>query len=384
VKVGELIAGKRYWARRACGSEPVRARLARPQTGAAQSHPAAAADLEDWITVSTDDTKIRPDRNLALELVRVTEAAAMAAARMIGRGDKEAADQAAVDAMRHVLDGISMDGLVVIGEGEKDEAPMLYNGEHIGDGHPPLVDIAVDPLEGTRLTALGMPSAITVIALAERGAMFDPGPCVYMEKLAGGPKIADLLDLERPLPETLKLIAQRKGVDIRDVIVVMLDRERHHAQMAAVREAGARVRLILDGDVSAALLAVSENSSVDVLWGIGGTPEGVISAAAVKCIGGQILGRLWARDEDERARAEQAGYELDRVLTAEDLVRGEDVFFSATGVTDGDVLQGVRYPDGDHVTTESLVMRARSGTVRRVTARHDRVKLRARAGGLYG
>ena len=334
--------------------------------------------------MSTADTTIKPDRNLALELVRVTEAAALAAARLIGRGDKEAADQAAVDAMRFVLDGVSMDGIVVIGEGEKDEAPMLYNGEQIGDGNPPLVDIAVDPLEGTRLTALGMPSAITVIALAERGAMFNPGPIVYMEKLAGGPAIADLLDLERPLPETLALIAERKRVDIRDVIVVMLDRERHHRQMAAVREAGARVRLITDGDVSAALLAVSDRSPVDVLWGIGGTPEGVISAAAIKCTGGQLLGRLWPRDDAERARASEAGHDLTRVLTADDLVRGEDVFFSATGVTDGDVLQGVRYPDKEHVTTDSLVMRARSGTVRRITARHDRVRLRARGRGLYG
>jgi fructose-1,6-bisphosphatase II len=334
--------------------------------------------------LSTADTTIKPDRNLALELVRVTEAAALAAARLIGRGDKEAADQAAVDAMRFVLDGVSMDGIVVIGEGEKDEAPMLYNGEQIGDGNPPLVDIAVDPLEGTRLTALGMPSAITVIALAERGAMFNPGPIVYMEKLAGGPAIADLLDLERPLPETLALIAERKRVDIRDVIVVMLDRERHHRQMAAVREAGARVRLITDGDVSAALLAVSDRSPVDVLWGIGGTPEGVISAAAIKCTGGQLLGRLWPRDDAERARASEAGHDLTRVLTADDLVRGEDVFFSATGVTDGDVLQGVRYPDKEHVTTDSLVMRARSGTVRRITARHDRVRLRARGRGLYG
>jgi len=319
----------------------------------------------------------RPDRNLALELVRVTEAAALAAARMIGRGDKEGADQAAVDAMRHVLDTISFDGVVVIGEGEKDEAPMLYNGERIGDGSLPEVDIAVDPLEGTRLTALGMPNAITVIALAERGAMFDPGPCVYMEKLAGGPEIASLLDLERPLPETLRLIAERKGVDIRDVVVVMLDRPRHHEQMAAVREAGARVRLILDGDVAASLLAVSENSPVDVLWGIGGTPEGVISAAAIKCLGGQLLGRLWPRDDDERERASAAGYELDRVLTVDDLIAGEHVFFAATGVTDGDVLQGVRYPGGGKATTDSLVMRSRSGTVRRIQARHDRVKLRA-------
>ncbi len=326
----------------------------------------------------------RPDRNLALELVRVTEAAALAAARMVGRGDKEGADQAAVDAMRHVLEGVSMDGVVVIGEGEKDEAPMLYNGEQIGDGTPPQVDVAVDPLEGTRLTALGMPSALAVIALSERGMMFDPGPCVYMEKIAGGPEIADLLDLDRPLPETLKLVAERKGIDIRDVMVVMLDRERHHEAMQLVRDAGARVRLILDGDVSASLLAVSDNSPVDLLWGIGGTPEGVISAAAIKCIGGQLLGRLWPRSDSEREAAVQAGYDLDKVLTCDDLVAGEDVFFSATGVTDGDVLQGVRYQGDRGATTESLVMRSRSGTVRRVFARHDRSKLRALTGVRYG
>jgi fructose-1,6-bisphosphatase II len=334
--------------------------------------------------VNSSSGSSRPDRNLALELVRVTEAAALAAARMVGRGDKEGADQAAVDAMRHVLESVSMDGVVVIGEGEKDEAPMLYNGENIGDGSPPKVDIAVDPLEGTRLTALGMPSAIAVIALAERGAMFDPGPCVYMEKMAGGPEIADLLELDRPLPETLALIAKRKQIDIRDVMVVMLDRERHHEAMREVRDAGARVRLILDGDVSAAMLAADENSPVDLLWGIGGTPEGVISAAAIKSIGGQLLGRLWPRNDEERAAAEAAGYDLSRVLTSDDLVSGDDVFFSATGVTDGDVLQGVRYQGDRGATTESLVMRSRSGTVRRVSARHDRAKLRTLTGVRYG
>src|SRR6202042_815159 len=237
----------------------------------------------------------RPERNLALELVRVTESAALSCARLIGRGDKEGADQAAVDGMRGMLDSITMDGIVVIGEGEKDEAPMLFNGEQIGDGTPPQVDIAVDPLEGTRLAALGMPSAPAVIALSERGSMFDPGPCVYMEKIAGGSDIADLLDLDRPLADTLALVAERRHRDIRDVMVVMLDRERHHDAMRQVRDAGARVRLITDGDVSASLLAVSENSPVDLLWGIGGTPEGVISAAAIKCIGGQLLGRLWPR-----------------------------------------------------------------------------------------
>ena len=334
--------------------------------------------------MSAGSSHTRPDRNLALELVRVTEAAALAAARIAGRGDKEGADQAAVDAMRNVLDTVSMDGVVVIGEGEKDEAPMLYNGERIGDGSPPEVDVAVDPLEGTRLTALGMPNAIAVIALAERGAMFDPGPIVYMEKIAGGPEIADLLDLDRPLPETLKLVAQRKGVDIRDVMVVMLDRERHHEAMRRVREAGARVRLITDGDVAGAMLAVSDNTPVDLLWGIGGTPEGVISASAIKCIGGQQLGRLWPRNDEERQAAIDAGYDLSRVLTADDLVSGDDVFFSATGVTDGDVLQGVRYQGDRGATTESLVMRSRSGTVRRVSARHDRAKLRALTGVRYG
>jgi fructose-1,6-bisphosphatase II len=327
--------------------------------------------------VSSSGRRTRPDRNLALELVRVTEAAALAAARMIGRGDKEGADQAAVDAMRDVLDSVSMDGVVVIGEGEKDEAPMLFNGEQIGDGSPPEVDIAVDPLEGTRLCALGMPNALAVIALSERGTMFDPGPVFYMEKIAGGPEIADLLDLDRPLAETLGLIAERKQTDIRDVMVVMLDRERHNDAMRQVREAGARVRLITDGDVAASLLAVSDNTAVDLLWGIGGTPEGVISAAAIKCIGGQLLGRLWPRDDEERDAAVKAGYDLDRVLTCDDLVKGDDAFFSATGVTDGDVLQGVRYQGDRGATTESLVMRSRSGTVRRISARHDRAKMRA-------
>jgi len=327
--------------------------------------------------VSEAQPSVRPDRNLALELVRVTEAAALAAARMVGRGDKEGADQAAVDAMRHVLESVSMDGLVVIGEGEKDKAPMLFNGEQIGDGQPPEVDIAVDPLEGTRLTALGMPNAISVIALAERGTMFDPGPCVYMEKIAGGPEVADLLDLDTPLTDTLALVADRKQVDVRDVMVVMLDRDRHRDAMREVREAGARVRLITDGDVAGAMLAVSENTPVDLLWGIGGTPEGVISAAAIKCIGGQLLGRLWPRTDDERKAAVDAGYQLDKILTCDDLVASDDAFFSATGVTDGDVLQGVRYQGGRGASTESLVMRSRSGTVRRIFARHDRAKMRA-------
>jgi fructose-1,6-bisphosphatase II len=326
----------------------------------------------------------RPDRNLALELVRVTEAAALAAARWIGMGDKNAADGAAVDAMRLVLDTVKMDGIVVIGEGEKDEAPMLYNGEQIGDGSPPAVDIAVDPLEGTTLTAKGMPNALAVIALSERGSMFDPGPCVYMQKMAGGPEIADCLDLDRPLGETIRLVAQKKSCDVRDIMVVVLDRERHQDGIREIREAGARVRLISDGDVAASMLAVSENSPVDMLWGIGGTPEGVISAAALKCMGGQIVGRLAPRNDEERDEALNLGYDLDRQLTGDDLITSDDCFFSATGVTDGDVLQGVRYQGSAGATTESLVMRSRSGTVRRVAAQHDRTKLRAVTGSRYG
>ena len=318
--------------------------------------------------MSPDPTHRRPDRNLALELVRVTEAAALGAAPFVGRGDKEAADQAAVDGMRYALRSVSMDGTVVIGEGEKDKAPMLYNGEHIGDGSPPEVDIAVDPLEGTTLAAEGMPSALAVIALSEKGTMFSPGPCVYMEKIAGSPQIADLLDLDRPLAETLRLVAERKETGIGDVMVVVLDRPRHAQGIAEIREVGARVRLIAHGDVSAALLAVTEQSPVDLLWGIGGTPEGVISAAAIKCLGGQLLGRLWPRDANERRAALEAGYDLERVLDRDDLVSGNDVFFSATGVTDGDVLDGVHFPSAGGATTESLVMRSRSGTVRRINA----------------
>jgi len=320
------------------------------------------------------------DRNLALELVRVTEAAALAAAQLVGQGDKEAADQAAVDGMHAVLHTVHMDGIVVIGEGEKDEAPMLHNGERVGDGSPPEVDIAVDPLEGTRLAAQGRPNALAVIALSERGTMFDPGPCVYMEKMAAAQDLADLLDLDRPLADTLGLIAERKGTDVRDVMVVVLDRPRHEDGIRQIREAGARVRLITDGDVSGALLAVSPDRPVDLLWGIGGTPEGVISAAALKCFGGGLIGRLAPRDDAERQAAIDAGYDVDRVLTQDDLVKGDNCFFSATGVTDGDVLEGVRYEGSRGASTESLVMRSRSGTVRRIQSRHDRTKLRALTG----
>jgi fructose-1,6-bisphosphatase II len=302
----------------------------------------------------------------------------------VGRGDKESADQAAVDAMRLLLDTVPMDGIVVIGEGEKDEAPMLYNGERIGDGSPPEVDIAVDPLEGTRLTARGMPSALAVIALAERGTMFDPGPCVYMEKLAGGPSIAGALSLDDSLTEVIGRVAEAKGTGPGDVTVIVLDRGRHEEGIAEIREAGARVRLITDGDVSAALFAVTEGTGVDLLWGIGGTPEGVLSAAAIKCLGGQLLGRLWPRDDSERAAAVGAGYDLDEILDVDRLVSGQEVFFAATGVTDGELLQGVRYPGGGKASTESLVMRSRSGTVRTVQARHDQAKLREITAGRYG
>jgi fructose-1,6-bisphosphatase II len=325
----------------------------------------------------------KPDRNLALELVRVTEAAALAAARWVGRGEKESADGAAVDAMRLMLDTVPMDGIVVIGEGEKDEAPMLFNGERIGDGSPPEVDVAVDPLEGTRLCARGMPSALAVIALAERGTMFDPGPCVYMEKIAGGSDIADLLSLDVPIGEVIGRVAERRNKAPGDVTLIVLDRPRHEEGVAAIREAGGRIRFITDGDVSAALFAVSEGTGVDLLWGIGGTPEGVLSAAAIKCLGGELIGRLWPRDDSERKAAIDAGYDLDEVLDVDRLISGQDVFFAATGVTDGELLQGVRYPGGGKASTESLVMRSRSGTVRTVSARHDQAKLREVTGGRY-
>jgi fructose-1,6-bisphosphatase II len=326
-----------------------------------------------------DQAGARPDRNLAMELVRVTEYGALAAARWVGLGEKESADGAAVDAMRLMLDTVRMDGTVVIGEGEKDEAPMLYNGERIGDGSPPQVDIAVDPLEGTTLAAEGSPRALAVMAMSERGTMFDPGPAVYMLKIAAQPAFAHLLDIDRPLAETLGLIAKEKGVEVRDVTVMMLKRDRHKEAVEEIRRAGARIRFISHGDVSAALLAVQPDSPVDLLWGIGGTPEGVISAASIKCMGGQMLGRLWPRNEDERRAILDAGYDLEEVLDANRLVSGNDVFFAATGVTDGDVLDGVHYT-ATGATTESLVMRSRSGTVRRVSARHDRAKLREISG----
>jgi fructose-1,6-bisphosphatase II len=316
-----------------------------------------------------------PDRNLALELVRVTEAAAMAASRWMGRGDKNGADGAAVDAMRTILDTVPMDGIVVIGEGEKDEAPMLYNGERVGDGSAPEVDIAVDPVEGTTLTALGRGNAISVIAMSERGTMFDPGPCVYMEKLAVGPEAAGVVDITRTPTQNLTAVAQAKGESIRDVTAVILDRPRHEELIAEVRAAGARIRLIQDGDVIGAVSTALPDTGADILLGVGGTPEGVIAAAAMKCMGGEIQGRLWPRNDDERSAAIAAGYDLDRVLRTDDLVSGDNAFFSLTGITDGEVLKGVHY-DARGATTQSLVMRSRSGTVRMVSARHRLQKLR--------
>jgi fructose-1,6-bisphosphatase II len=317
----------------------------------------------------------RPDRNLALELVRVTEAAAMAAARWIGRGDKTAADQAAVDAMRLMLDTVQMDGIVVIGEGEKDEAPMLFNGEGVGAGSGPEVDVAVDPLEGTRLTALGQPNAIAVIAVAERGSMFFPGAAVYMEKIACGPEAMDAIDIDASPAENVRAVAKAKGVQPTEVSVVVLERDRHDDLIADLREAGAHVHLIRDGDVAPSIAAAQPGTGVDMLYGIGGTPEGVISAAALKCLGGGLQGRLWPRNDEERTRLVQAGYDVERVLTTDDLVAGEDVFVAATGVTTGALLNGVRYMR-DGATTDSIVMRSRSGTVRRIAATHRFHKLR--------
>jgi fructose-1,6-bisphosphatase II len=327
-------------------------------------------------------TRRAPDRNLALELVRVTEAAALGAGRWIGRGDKEAADQAAVDAMRLMLDTVAMDGVVVIGEGEKDKAPMLYNGEEVGSGSGPVVDVAVDPLEGTRLTALGQPNAIAVIALAERGTMFFPGAAVYMNKIACGEEAAEAIDITASATENVQRVAEAKGKRPSDVSVVVLERDRHNDLIRELREAGAKVFLIRDGDVAPAIAAAHGSTSVDMLMGIGGTPEGVISAAAIKCLGGAMQGVLWPRDADERRRLEEAAYDVDAVLTTDDLVSGDDVFVAATGVTTGALLKGVSYTK-EGATTDSLVMRSRSGTVRKIEATHAFEKLTKFAGVEY-
>jgi fructose-1,6-bisphosphatase II len=313
--------------------------------------------------------QVTPDRNLALELVRVTEAAALAAGRWVGRGAKDSADQAAVDAMRAVLDTVQMNGVVVIGEGEKDQAPMLYNGERVGSGTGPEVDVAVDPLEGTTLTARGQPNAIAVIALAERGSMFFPGAALYMEKIACGQEAAGVVEITASAAENVRGVADARGVEPGEVTVIVLDRDRHQELIAELRDVGARVLLISDGDVAAAIAAANPRTEVDLLMGIGGTPEGVISAAAIKCLGGEIQGRLWPRNDDERRRLADEGYDPARVLRTGDLVSGEDVFVAATGVTTGAMLRGVRYRR-DGAVTDSIVMRSRSGTVRRIEAEH--------------
>ncbi len=317
----------------------------------------------------------KPDRNLALEMIRVTEAAAIAAARWAGRGDKMAADGAAVDAMRFVLSGVAMDGIVVIGEGEKDEAPMLYNGEHLGDGRAPQVDVAVDPIDGTTLTAMGRKGAVSVIALSERDTMFNPGPCVYMRKVAVGPRGRGAVDINASPTDNLRELSKRLGKPIQELGVVVLDRPRHADLIAEVREAGARVLLISDGDVTGAIATAWPNSGADILFGIGGTPEGVIAAAALQGLGGEIQGVLYPRDDSERDRALAMGYDLERVLSTDDLVTGDNCYFSATAVTDGDFLKGVRFTEFG-ATTQSLVVRSRSGTVRTIETfhRHDKLQ----------
>lgn len=315
-----------------------------------------------------------PDRNLALELVRVTEAAALAAGRWLGRGDRNGADQAAVNAIRLVLNSVAMDGVVVIGEGEKDHAPMLYNGERLGSGHEPQVDIAVDPIDGTRLLSLGRTGAISVVALSERGTMYNPGPVLYMDKIAVGPEAKGVIDINAPVESNLRRIAQAKGMDVHDLTVVILDRPRHENLIREVRKAGARIRLITDGDISGALMTALPETGIDVLMGVGGSPEAVVAACALKCLGGEIQCKLWPRDDEERQAAITAGYALDKVLTTDDLVKGDNVFFAATGVTNGELLRGVRYFGGG-ARTHSVVMRSKSGTVRFVEATHRWDKL---------
>jgi fructose-1,6-bisphosphatase II len=315
------------------------------------------------------------DRNLALELVRVTEAAAMAAGRWVGRGDKEGGDGAAVDAMRQLINSIQMRGVVIIGEGEKDNAPMLYNGEQVGDGSGPEVDVAVDPVDGTTLMAAGMPNALAVLAVAERGAMFDPSAVFYMDKIAVGPDCADVVDIEAPVRENLRRVAKAKRTSISDVTVCVLDRPRHDRLVADIRETGARIQFIRDGDVAGAISAAREQSGVDVLMGIGGTPEGIIAACAMKCLGGALQAKLWPKDDAERQKALDAGHDLSRVLRTDDLVAGDNAFFAATGVTDGSLLRGVRYRSGG-VATQSIVMRSKSGTIRMIDGMHRLEKLR--------
>jgi fructose-1,6-bisphosphatase II len=316
-----------------------------------------------------------PTRNLALELVRVTEAAALAAGRFMGRGDKEAADQAAVNAMRTVLQTVDMNGVIVIGEGEKDNAPMLYNGENVGNGSGQDFDVAVDPIDGTRPLAFGRSNSLATVAIAPRGSMFDPGPFVYMNKLAVGPEAKGKIDIERPLTENLKAIAKAMHKDVEDLTTIILDRDRHVDMIAEIRKAGARIRQIPDGDVAAALMTAWPGSGVDVLIGIGGTPEGVLAACALRAMGGEIQGKLYARDEAELRRGRESGYDFDKILTMDDLVSSEDVFFTATGITDGELLKGVHY-FGHGASTDSLVVRGLTGTVRQIKATHQIDKLR--------
>ncbi len=325
-------------------------------------------------TSSTSSRREAPDRNLAMELVRVTEAGAMAAGRWVGRGDKEGGDGAAVDAMRELVNTVSMRGVVVIGEGEKDNAPMLYNGEEVGNGDGPECDFAVDPIDGTTLMSKGLPNAISVLAVAERGAMFDPSAVFYMNKIAVGPEAIHAIDITAPIGENVRRVAKAKGLSVSDMTVCILDRPRHETLMAEVREAGARIRLITDGDVAGAISACRPNSGTDLLAGIGGTPEGIITAAAIRCMGGAIQGQLAPKDDEERQKAIDSGYDLDQILSTEDLVSGENVFFCATGVTDGDLLKGVQYYGGG-CTTQSIVMRSKSGTVRMIEAYHRLSKL---------
>ena len=331
---------------------------------------------ETQVPASPEPGHQAPDRNLALELARVTEAAAMASARWVGRGDKNAADGAAVNAMRLLINSVAMNGIVVIGEGEKDKAPMLFNGEQVGDGTGPLCDVAVDPIDGTRLAANGMPDAISVLAVSARGAMYDPSAVFYMSKLVTGPEAAGVVDIDAPPAANIAAVARAKHCSPHDVTVIILDRPRHAGLIAEVRETGARIKLITDGDVAGAIMAAREGTGIDLLLGVGGTPEGVIAACAVKCLGGIILGQLAPSDDAERAKALEAGHDLSRVLTTDDLVASDDAFFAATGITNGELLAGVRFKAGG-ATTNSLVMRARSGTVRAITSEHQLWKLRA-------
>jgi fructose-1,6-bisphosphatase II len=331
-------------------------------------------DLPIDVNPEFEPPRNAPDRNLAMELVRVTEAAAMAAGRWVGRGDKNGADGVAVNAMRALIGTVGMDGIVVIGEGEKDDAPMLFNGERVGDGTGPACDVAVDPIDGTTLTAKGMSNAVSVLAVAPRGSMYDPSAVFYMEKLACGPEAAEVVDIRLPVAENIRRTAKAKGSSNDDITVVVLDRPRHEALVQEIREAGARIKFITDGDVAGAIMAARPDTGIDLLLGIGGTPEGIIAACAMKAIGGVIQGRLWPTDDEERQRALDAGHDLHRVLSTDDLVSGDDCFFVATGITDGELLKGVRYAHGGAIT-HSLVMRSRSGTIRSITSEHRFEKL---------